>query len=147
LAAPTLDHVAILVRDADAAIAYFQAAFGLPLVSDERVAAAGVRLAYLAAGPALLQIVEPIAAGPLRDDLERSGEGLHHLCLATDDIEATVARLAPERRGEIAPGGRGRRTFFLPDPPHGLRIELTERAPSLGPDGSGRMAQPDVETR
>ncbi|HEU5432645.1 MAG TPA: VOC family protein [Thermomicrobiales bacterium] len=134
MAARTIDHVGILVHNADAAIRYFMETFQMPLVSDERLPAAGIRLAYVDAGPILLQIVEPPAHGPLRDDLNRFGEGLHHLCFAYPDLETAVAALAPERQAAIQMGGRGRRTVFLPTPPYGLRIELTEREPVASTD-------------
>ncbi|HEU0116124.1 MAG TPA: VOC family protein [Thermomicrobiales bacterium] len=129
MAARTIDHVGILVRNADAAIRYLADTFHMPLVSDERLPVAGIRLAYVDAGPILLQIVEPAADGPLWEDLERFGEGLHHLCFAVSDLDATIAGLAPERQDAIRMGGRGRRTVFLPAQPYGLRIELTEREP------------------
>jgi methylmalonyl-CoA/ethylmalonyl-CoA epimerase len=134
VATPTIDHVGILVRDADAVIRYLRDTFHMPLVSDEHVPAAGVRLAYVDAGSIFLQIVEPAAIGPLRDDLDRYGEGLHHLCFAAPNLEAAIAALAPERQAAIRMGGRGRRTVFLPPQPHGLRIELTERNPVVKAD-------------
>ena len=134
MTARTIDHVGLLVRNADAAIRYFREAFAMPLVSDERLAASGVRLAYVDGGSVLLQIVEPLADGPLREHLDRYGEGLHHLCFAASDIAAVVTAMAPERVGDIGMGGRGRRTVFLPPQPFGLRVELTEAEPSRRAD-------------
>ena len=94
-----LHHVGIVVRSIDAALPYFRDELRLPLLSDERVPAVGVRLALLDGGGAMVQLVEPIGPGPIQEHLDGQGEGLHHLCLAVPDIE----------RGDRPPGaGRGR---------------------------------------
>jgi len=123
-----LHHVGILVRSIDAALPYFTGQLRLALVSDERVPAVGVRLAYVAAGGAMLQLVEPIAPGPIQDHLDTHGEGIHHICLAVADIEAEVARLAPGESVRINVGGQDMQTAFLPSAPHGLRMELAQFA-------------------
>jgi methylmalonyl-CoA/ethylmalonyl-CoA epimerase len=79
----------------------------------------------------LLQLVEPTHPGPLRDDLERYGEGLHHVCFAVPDIEESVQRLAPGADVKIARGGRGL-TAFLPLGDSGLRTELLQVATTDG---------------
>ena len=124
-----VDHIAVLVRDVDESLPAFLQRFGLTLLQDERLPEAGVRVAYLDAGNTLIQLVEPLGPGPLLDHLEQHGEGLHHVCFAVGDIEATIARLAPGTAVPVRIGGRGRRTAFLPPGPSGLRAELTEIEP------------------
>jgi methylmalonyl-CoA/ethylmalonyl-CoA epimerase len=127
-----LHHVGIVVRSIDDAKSYFVDQLRLRFVSDERVPAVGVRLAYFDAGTALLQLVEPIGPGPIQEHLEAHGEGIHHVCLAVADIEAEVARLAPGEPVRINVGGQGMRAAFLPSTPHGMRTELAE----IGASGS-----------
>lgn len=125
-----MDHVGVVVRGIDGALPYFVEELGLDVVGREYLPEVGVRLAYLAAGSTLLQLVEPIANGPLRDHLDSHGEGLHHVCFAVPDLLAAVALLVPEGGVRIVQGGRERRACFLPDSANGLRIELTEAEPS-----------------
>lgn len=124
-----LDHVAVVVRDTDAALRHFGARLGLEVVHSEEIDRPHVRLTYLDAGNAFVQLVEPLdSGGELAAWLEAHGEGLHHVCFGADDPLAAAAELAdegapPPERG----GGRGRVSSFVPGPAeHGVRIECTE---------------------
>ena len=49
----------------------------------------GVRAALLQIGESEIELLEPIDPnGGVAKFLERRGEGLHHVCFATDDVEA-----------------------------------------------------------
>jgi methylmalonyl-CoA epimerase len=124
-----IDHVGVLVRDIDAALPFYREQLGARLVGEQTLAEAGVRMAYLDAGTTLIQLVQPIGPGAMMEELMARGEGINHLCLAVEDIPAALARLAPGVAVDVVLGGRGRRVCFLPDRPHGLRVELTEVAP------------------
>lgn len=126
-----IDHVALIVRDIDAALPYYTEQLGFRLIADECTqASGGARLAYLDAGNIVVQLVSPTgAAGPIAEHLDAYGEGLHHICLTVEDIQQTLAAFAPGVEVPIAVGGRGRRTAFLPHRPNGLITELTEAKP------------------
>jgi methylmalonyl-CoA/ethylmalonyl-CoA epimerase len=126
-----VDHVALVVRDVEASLAYFTGTLGLAVLRDEVTAASGgARLVFLDAGNVAIQLVSPTGPdGPMAAHLAAHGDGLHHVCLAVDDIEVGVAALAPDAGVEIAIGGRGRRTAFLPGAPGGLITELAEVKP------------------
>lgn len=124
-----VDHVAVVVRDADSALDYYVETLGLPLLHDERLEPLGVRLVYLDAGNTMLQLVEPFGEGAIRDFLERQGEGLHHICFGVGDIDAVLEDGTRAADGNIFQGGRNRRACFLSGCPNGLRVELTERDP------------------
>ena len=126
-----IDHVAIIVRDVDASLPYYIEQLGFTLTGDERTqASGGARLAYLDAGNIKIQLVSPTGtSGPIADYLANHGEGLHHICLTVDDIDETVAALAPGADVPVVVGGRGRRTAFLPARPNDLITELTEAEP------------------
>ena len=121
-----MDHVGLLVRDIDASLPFYRDVLGARLLEEQTLDGVGVRVAYLDAGNTLIQLVEPIRPGALMDELAASGEGLHHVCLAVEDIPAALVRLAPGADVEVVLGGRGRRACFLPERPNGLRLELTE---------------------
>ncbi|KLU03728.1 Methylmalonyl-CoA epimerase [Rhodopirellula islandica] len=93
-----LDHIAIVVRDTDEALAFYRDQLGLPVVVDEYIQSGNVRLTHLDMGNLHLQLVQPLTDDhPLMDHLNQNGEGLHHLCFETTDVGQTFAEL-PARR-------------------------------------------------
>jgi methylmalonyl-CoA/ethylmalonyl-CoA epimerase len=124
-----LDHVAVLVRDTDAALRYFSEQLGLPVVHSEELETPSVRLTYLDAGNAFVQLVEPLDPdGELARRLDERGEGLHHLCFGAEDPVAAAATAAADGSPPPVRGsGRGRVSSFVPGPvQHGVRVEFTE---------------------
>lgn len=124
-----VDHVAIAVHDADAALPFYVSRLGLRVVGDEAADDPGVRLTYLDGGNVLIQLVQPLRPGPVADFLRTRGEGLHHLCFNVERIEPVLGALPGEEGARIFAGGRGRRACFLLHEPNGVRVELTEREP------------------
>lgn len=128
----SLDHVAVAVRDTEAALAQF-AALGLPVVASEEIERPHVRLTYIDCGNATIQLVEPLDdTGPLVEFLASEGEGLHHICFEVEEVEAGATALAADGSPPAAIGeGRGRPSAFVSGPaPGGVRIEVTEMAPT-----------------
>jgi methylmalonyl-CoA/ethylmalonyl-CoA epimerase len=124
-----LDHVAVLVRDTAAALADFSERLGLRVVHQDELEAPPVRLTYLDAGNAYLQLVEPLDPdSDLAHWLDEHGEGLHHICFGVDDVPEAVRVLAGLDADEVRLGqGRGRVSGFVPDGrTHGVIIECTE---------------------
>ena len=123
-----LDHVAILVRNTDDALRYYRDRLGLAVQSSEEIPAPHVRLTYLDAGNAYVQLVEPLDPdGPLAASLEESGEGLHHICFGVDDVAEAVAGLSDDGAPVALGSGRGRVSGFVAAADgHGVRIECTE---------------------
>ena len=123
------DHVAVVVRDTEEALLHFSGRLGLEVVHSEELETARVRLTYLDAGNAFVQLVEPLDSD---SDLGRwlvdNGEGLHHVCFGADDPVAAAAALAADGAPPPVSGsGRGRTSAFVPGKqPHGVRVECTE---------------------
>lgn len=133
-----LDHVAIVVRSTETALAYFRDRLGLAVASSEEIDGAGVRLTYLDCGNAYLQLVEPIdPETDIARFLERQGEGIHHVCFGVDDVPDAVATLSEDGPPARLGSGRGRVSAFLPGPlPHGVRLECTEFRREEDADGN-----------
>ncbi len=126
-----VDHVGILVRDTQAALEFFCARLGLEITDIDEPGVPPVRLTYLACGDIALQLVEPLdATHDLARQLERDGEGLHHICFAVDDVSAAVQELSEAGVSRPPLGsGRGRPSGFIANPgSHGVRIECTSVA-------------------
>jgi methylmalonyl-CoA/ethylmalonyl-CoA epimerase len=62
--------------------------------------------------------------------LAKRGEGIHHICVKVEDIEATLARLETHDvqliDREPRQGAHGRIAFVHPKGAHGVLIELIE---------------------
>jgi len=132
LSAPSrVHHVAIVVRDIDAALGVYRDQLGLPLDVLMPIDSDGVRIAFLPAGESNIELVEPTdpATGVARF-LESRGEGFHHVCLEVDNVAAELERLAANgvELIDAAPrrGAEGPVAFIHPRSCHGVLVELIE---------------------
>ena len=138
LKAQGLDHVAIVVEDLDAAIRIYRDVLGLELVEVEEVAEQQVRTAIFGRGRGRIELISPTVKGSgVACFLEKRGEGLHHICIEVEDIEAALealkAQAAPLIDSSPKPGAGGARVAFVhPKGVHGVLLELRQ-----GPKGSG----------
>jgi methylmalonyl-CoA/ethylmalonyl-CoA epimerase len=129
---PTLDHIGIAVKSLDASKIYED--LGLTIDHVETVATQGVKTAFLSAGDANIELLEP--TGPestIAKFIEKRGEGIHHICFRVDDIEAHLSRLKSLGYRLInespVPGAHGCRVAFLhPAAGSGVLIELSEKS-------------------
>lgn len=123
-------HVGLAVRSSAALRTLLRDLLGLaeaPLSDSD-----GARITGFAAGDALVELLEPDQPGtPISRFIEKRGPGIHHLCLAVDDLDGTLERC---RAAGIVlvdqiprPGAEGRRVAFLhPKSTDGILVELTE---------------------
>jgi methylmalonyl-CoA/ethylmalonyl-CoA epimerase len=129
---PVLDHIGIAVRSIEEARIY--RALGLDVDHVETVASQGVRTAFLPVGDSNIELLEPTSADTsVGRFIEKRGEGIHHICLRVDDIEAHLERLREEGFRLInespVPGAHGCRVAFLhPAAGNGVLIELSEKS-------------------
>ncbi|MBI4230803.1 MAG: methylmalonyl-CoA epimerase [Planctomycetes bacterium] len=127
-----LDHIAIAVADLDRAVAFFRDILGLRHEGTEEVPTEGVKTAFFRAGAARIELVSPTAPGSaVSRFLERNGEGIHHIALRVDDIDAAMKSLKGAGLALTSdtprPGAEGARiTFIHPKSAHGVLVELKE---------------------
>jgi methylmalonyl-CoA/ethylmalonyl-CoA epimerase len=128
-----LDHLAIAVPDLDAAMAFYRDALGLDVQRVEDVPREGVRVAFLPVGGSHIELVQPT-----RDDtgivkwMAKHGAGMHHVCLAVEDIDAVLARLTVHgceliNPQPIARDDGTRYAFIHPRSAFGVLVELYEK--------------------
>lgn len=126
-----IEHVAIAVRNLDA-VRDTLARIGIACDHEETLPAAGVRLAMLPIGESALELLEPQREdGRTAEWIRDRGEGLFHICLEVDDIDAALDDMRAKGvklRDEVPRMGHGghRIAFLDPDSTAGILIELVE---------------------
>jgi methylmalonyl-CoA epimerase len=136
-----IDHVAVVVRSIEASLPRYRALFGWQPEAEPRIfASQRVKLCFLPSGPppaAKLELVEPIdEESGIARFLATRGEGLHHVCLVTDDLPAELERLAAAEAElidlEPRSGAHGDVAFIHPRTLNGVLWELLSPDPPRG---------------
>ncbi|MDH4148873.1 MAG: methylmalonyl-CoA epimerase [Acidimicrobiia bacterium] len=127
-----IDHVAIAVNDLEAAIDYYQRAFGATVDHREVVESDGVEEALLKVAESYVQLLTPTRPdSPVAKAIEKRGEGLHHVGYRVADCAAALASMVEAGAKPIdaapRPGSRGTTVAFVhPKGSFGTLIELVE---------------------
>lgn len=130
---PKIDHVGIAVESIEEAKGFYEA-LGLAVSHIEEVAQEGVRVAMIDCGESTIELLEATTEdSPIAKFIEKSGPGMHHLCLASTDVRAADAalRAAGYRvlRDEPTRGAGGCWVQFVhPKSAGGVLIELSQAA-------------------
>jgi methylmalonyl-CoA/ethylmalonyl-CoA epimerase len=137
-----IDHVAIAVRDIEAAIDYYARAFGATVEHREIVESDGVEEALLNVAESYIQLVTPTRDdSPIAKSLDKRGEGLHHIGYRVDDCAAALASMIAAGATAIdrapRPGSRNTTVAFVhPKGSFGTLIELVEESPASSHGGN-----------
>ena len=120
-----IDHIAIAVNDVEDAAKQYQQALGVKEVIYESVESEGVKLAILRLENGRIELMQPTRDdSPIKKFLDKKGEGLHHIALATGNIEKEYERMEGcgiQFLGKIRPGSEGTKiTFIHPKSLHGV---------------------------
>jgi methylmalonyl-CoA/ethylmalonyl-CoA epimerase len=127
-----IDHVAIAVYDLEAAISYYQRAFGATVDHREVVESDGVEEALLKVAESYIQLLTPTRPdSPVAKSLEKRGEGLHHIgyrvANCADALAQMIAAGATPLDKAPRPGSRGTTVAFIhPKGSFGTLIELVQ---------------------
>ncbi len=127
-----IDHVAIAVRDLDAAVAYYAETFGAEVSHRERIESDGVEEALLKVADSYVQLLTPIRDdSPVAKYLASRGEGIHHVGYRVDDCGKALQSVKDHGGSVIdqapRPGSRGTTVAFVhPKGAFGTLIELVE---------------------
>lgn len=124
-----IDHIAIAVNNLEDAARKYQQALGIDKITFETVESEGVRLAIIKLENGRIELMEPTRDdSPIKKFLEKKGEGLHHMALATNDIEKEYQRMEGcgiQFLGKIRDGSEGTKIIFVhPKSLNGVLAEL-----------------------
>lgn len=131
-----IDHVAIIVRNIEQALQFYRDTLGIEPSVIKEVPTEQVRIAFLPLGGpqgSEIELVEPLNANSsLAKFLEKRGEGLHHICLEVDDIDASLQEMqekgAPVLDTQPRVAAEGSAIFLHPKGTNGVLLELIEKA-------------------
>ena len=126
-----IHHVAVIVRDLEAALDLYRDKLGLTVETVMTIPYDRVTIGFLPVGEVKIELVQP------NDDttgaakfLEAKGEGFHHVCFEVPDIQAALDKLAADGLQlidtEARKGGEGPVAFVHPKSCHGVLVELIE---------------------
>lgn len=124
-----IHHVGVVVKSADEAMKFYRDALGLKVTADRVIEDLGVRGVLLEIGNSEIELLEPT-----RNDtgvakfLESRGEGMHHICFESDDVDAELegARQKGIQLIDEKPrlGLAGMICFLHPKSNHGVLVEF-----------------------
>ncbi len=150
-----VQHIGMVVRDLEDACARFERVLGLKACDFRNDQGKGMQLdaRILLGNECWLHLVQNWnPESRVHRFLEEKGEGLEHICLETDDIEADVAHLREIGVGvwedRILDANDGYEAFVYPDKLPGLTIELIqshERSWYYPPEAVGEPVSDSME--
>ena len=125
-----INHIAVAVHDIDEALGFWRDTLGLELEHIEEIESQEVKIAFLPVKDGEIELIEPTSEDSgVKRYLEKRGEGIHHICLEVDDIDAMLAHLKAKNVrliNDIPQDGIGGRKFAFihPESTHGVLVEL-----------------------
>jgi methylmalonyl-CoA/ethylmalonyl-CoA epimerase len=129
-----LNHIGIAVRSITAQRAFYEGILGAVFEGVEVVTDQKVLVGFFRVGDVRFELLEPTdPTSTVAAFLEKRGEGLHHIALGVDGIEARIAELKQSGVRMIddvpRPGAHHMRIAFLhPKSTFGVLTELCEPA-------------------
>jgi methylmalonyl-CoA/ethylmalonyl-CoA epimerase len=127
-----IDHVAIAVRDLEAAIAWYAEVFDAVVVHREFVESDGVEEALIGVADSFIQLLTPTRIdSPVQKYLDTRGEGLHHVAYRVNDCALALEAVKAQGYRVIdqapRPGSRSTTVAFIhPKASFSTLIELVE---------------------
>ncbi len=126
-----IDHIAIVVKDVDAALKLYSEMFGFKTVETMDGPGGEFKAVLVRAGDITLEFFQPLKPGSFMKFLNERGGGLHHISFASDDIAGELKKLKAQGRklqNEEPVELPGAKIAFLhPSAAENVLIELVQR--------------------
>lgn len=131
--ATKINHVAVVVEDVNAALAFWRDALGIANAHVEHNEDEAVDIAFLPMGDGEIELIAPFTPDSgVAKYLAKKGQGLHHLCLDVTDLDGVMERLKAasieliNETPRTRPDGKTRYAFVHPKSTGGVLLELYE---------------------
>ena len=125
-----IEHVAIAVKQLSVSIPVFEKLLNTSCYKTELIESEQVNTAFFAIGENKIELLEASSeASVINNFIKKRGEGLHHIAIEVDDIEAEMDRLMSEGftllNQKPKSGADNKMVCFLhPKDSNGVLIEL-----------------------
>jgi len=133
-----INHVGVVVRDLNETLELFDKLFQLKPAVVKDAMEGKLKVAFVPVGNDEIELLQPLdPSTPLGEALRKSGQGIHHLALSTDNIDEDVERL--KKKGVVFDqekpriGAHGVKIILTrPETTGGIIVELCEeKSPNL----------------
>ena len=128
-----VDHIGIAVADLEEAKKFYTEMLGMKATGEEVVEEQKVKVCFIPSGDSELELLESTSPdGPIAKYIEKNGEGIQHLAIRVDDIEAALADLKEkgvrliDEKPRYGAGGASI-AFVHPKATGGILLELSQR--------------------
>ena len=126
-----VDHIAMLVEDMESLLHVFTEVFNLTVSKQMEFPEGKIKVAFLDLGELQLEVIQPTGPDtPFAHYLETKGQGLHHLALEVDDIEAalqTARESGLKLEDEVPrPGAGGQIAYLDPETTSGIYLQFVQ---------------------
>jgi methylmalonyl-CoA epimerase len=127
------DHIGVAVKNLEDAAKFYEAVLGIKPTGIEEVEEQKVKVMFMPCGDCEFELLESTSPdGPVARFIEKYGEGVQHIAIRVDDIDAALAELKEKgiRLIDETPryGAGGARIIFIhPKATNGVLLELCER--------------------
>lgn len=128
-----VDHIGIAVKSIDEALKFWEDTLGIKCHGVEEVADQKVKTAFLPIADTEVELLEGTSPeSPVSKFIEAKGEGIHHLAIRVDDLEAALEELKAkgvrliDEKPRLGAGG-AKIAFIHPKATGGILLELSER--------------------
>ncbi len=124
-----IDHIVIAVKDLNQGISNYQNGMGMELERTDVSEKLGIKQAFFNLGNGThIELVEPLGPEtPVGRKIERSGEGVHLVALAVDNIEQTIKELESNGVQLIGADNPTGQVFLHPKSTNGVLIQIVEK--------------------
>ena len=129
-----IDHIGIAVSDLDEALKFWEGNMGVKCHGVEEVAEQKVKTAFLPVKDTEIELLAGTSPdSPVSKFIEKKGEGIQHIAIRVDDLEATLEELKAkgvrliDEKPRIGAGG-AKIAFVHPKSSRGVLLELCERS-------------------
>jgi methylmalonyl-CoA/ethylmalonyl-CoA epimerase len=130
-----IDHIAIIVKDADEALKNYSGMFGFEVVEKMGGPGGEFKAVLVRVGDITLEFLQPLTdKGSFARFLQERGGGLHHVSFATNDINKELKSLKAKGKHllneEPMSLPDAKVAFIHPEAAENVLIELVQRASS-----------------
>lgn len=125
-------HIGIAVKSLEESLSFYTKHLGLKLLGTEVVQSEQVKVAFLEIGESRIELLEPLTSeSAIAKFIEKRGEGIHHIALDVENVQARLERLkengVPLIHEQPKEGAHNALIAFLhPRAAHGVLYELCQ---------------------